>query len=97
MVEVASPAPFTTSDGSEDIRAAELNFLKERFSAEHGSVVVIHGRRGVGKARLADELIKHATHQPKSAVLEGRTPQAGGGSEERRVGKECRSRWSPYH
>src|SRR5215467_7749419 len=22
---------------------------------------------------------------------------AGGGSEERRVGKECRSRWSPYH
>ena len=21
----------------------------------------------------------------------------GGGSEERRVGKECRSRWSPYH
>ena len=22
---------------------------------------------------------------------------SGGGSEERRVGKECRSRWSPYH
>ena len=22
---------------------------------------------------------------------------AGGRSEERRVGKECRSRWSPYH
>ena len=22
---------------------------------------------------------------------------ARGGSEERRVGKECRSRWSPYH
>ena len=22
---------------------------------------------------------------------------AGAGSEERRVGKECRSRWSPYH
>src|SRR3989454_10993277 len=27
---------------------------------------------------------------PLRAVLEGR-------SEERRVGKECRSRWSPYH
>src|SRR2546422_10423059 len=24
-------------------------------------------------------------------------PQAAGRSEERRVGKECRSRWSPYH
>ena len=23
--------------------------------------------------------------------------QLGGRSEERRVGKECRSRWSPYH
>ena len=23
--------------------------------------------------------------------------QVGGRSEERRVGKECRSRWSPYH
>ena len=24
-------------------------------------------------------------------------PNAGDRSEERRVGKECRSRWSPYH
>ena len=24
-------------------------------------------------------------------------PFVGGRSEERRVGKECRSRWSPYH
>ena len=24
-------------------------------------------------------------------------PQCGVRSEERRVGKECRSRWSPYH
>jgi len=27
----------------------------------------------------------------------GITPRAGDRSEERRVGKECRSRWSPYH
>jgi transcriptional regulator with GAF, ATPase, and Fis domain len=79
MVEVASPAPRTTPE-ADDIRAAELAFLKERFSAEHGSVVVIHGRRGVGKARLSEELVKHASHQPKTAVLEGRTPQAAGGS-----------------
>ena len=35
----------------------------------------------------------------KSAKAEGSltaTP-TGGRSEERRVGKECRSRWSPYH
>src|SRR2546422_6238586 len=29
----------------------------------------------------------------QAAVLEGTTSR----SEERRVGKECRSRWSPYH
>ena len=27
----------------------------------------------------------------------GRYLQSSGRSEERRVGKECRSRWSPYH
>src|SRR2546429_9726125 len=27
----------------------------------------------------------------------GTTPSYGARSEERRVGKECRSRWSPYH
>ena len=27
----------------------------------------------------------------------GLTTAVGGRSEERRVGKECRSRWSPYH
>src|SRR2546422_8572934 len=32
------------------------------------------------------------------AVTDPFTAAAGGGrSEERRVGKECRSRWSPYH
>ena len=35
------------------------------------------------------------------ALLDGRTmrenEEEGYRSEERRVGKECRSRWSPYH
>ena len=29
--------------------------------------------------------------------IEGRNPVIEARSEERRVGKECRSRWSPYH
>ena len=45
------------------------------------------------------ESIKQALteHLPKGgkALLFG--SQARGRSEERRVGKECRSRWSPYH
>ena len=31
------------------------------------------------------------------SALGGSRFQIGGRSEERRVGKECRSRWSPYH
>ena len=31
------------------------------------------------------------------AELATAIPETGGRSEERRVGKECRSRWSPYH
>ena len=30
-------------------------------------------------------------------VMEGTPAEDAGRSEERRVGKECRSRWSPYH
>src|SRR2546430_17134715 len=34
----------------------------------------------------------------RAAILHGvSTPLAFARSEERRVGKECRSRWSPYH
>src|SRR5262249_59138498 len=41
------------------------------------------------KTRLAD--LSHAIILSTGAV------SAAGRSEERRVGKECRSRWSPYH
>ena len=34
---------------------------------------------------------------PPSQVLNATVKHLPGISEERRVGKECRSRWSPYH
>ena len=37
-----------------------------------------------------DHVVSFAGMQPAAPVAEA-------GSEERRVGKECRSRWSPYH
>src|SRR5476651_2776554 len=42
-------------------------------------------------AGMTDEV----TPNRNSAVPQGRSPTSR--SEERRVGKECRSRWSPYH
>src|SRR3712207_8088407 len=37
------------------------------------------------------------THKEHHAALRNRIHRPPGRSEERRVGKECRSRWSPYH
>ena len=37
---------------------------------------------------LRKEMTKHESPQKRGVLLR---------SEERRVGKECRSRWSPYH
>jgi len=50
-----------------------------------------------------DLLVSHVQVLPIDIPIDGRTLRIGGvggvmtRSEERRVGKECRSRWSPYH
>ena len=59
-----------------------------------------------GDVRVMAEAFKKAIEAGRSAYLSGmgRTLERGASasspltrSEERRVGKECRSRWSPYH
>ena len=44
-----------------------------------------------GKTTLVDQLLKQSGTFRENENVDER------GSEERRVGKECRSRWSPYH
>ena len=51
------------------------------FEVQPGEILGIVGESGSGKSTIA-RLI---------------TRQVDARSEERRVGKECRSRWSPYH
>ena len=42
--------------------------------------------------------LAHPRHLPPKQTEKDKSPFCGKGrSEERRVGKECRSRWSPYH
>ena len=54
------------------------------FVAYKGDAVGVIGRNGSGKSTLL-------------RAIAGLLPAEQGRSEERRVGKECRSRWSPYH
>src|SRR2546426_4479775 len=70
-------------DWSSDVCSSDLEGGTLRVEAEvaHGKLVVSVADTGVGFGRAA-------------------TVGTGTGlnrSEERRVGKECRSRWSPYH
>src|SRR5258706_1328892 len=54
-------------------------------------------QHGFGNTRLAD-IAKAAKVPPGNLYYYFKTKEEiGERSEERRVGKECRSRWSPYH
>ncbi len=71
-----------TAPGAEKLalgpRNVELTRLREWFEAEQGSVVLLHGRRGVGKVRLVDELVADVTARSGTVVLEARVPELGG-------------------
>ena len=60
------------------------DFLQQKGESRYSRVIELHPTRG----RIVDR------HNEPLAIS---TPVESVRSEERRVGKECRSRWSPYH
>ena len=56
---------------------------------------IFSGFLGAGKTTLIKKLLKEALSGEKVVLIENEFGEIR--SEERRVGKECRSRWSPYH
>src|ERR1035441_2361548 len=65
---------------------------KYKLAATCRGMAAVHRSRLYGLCRAAAANLKHnaKTAHPDWKTCESR-------SEERRVGKECRSRWSPYH
>src|SRR5256885_9572469 len=64
--------------------------------------VVVHLHRGRENDRRASEIraigeVEILRRAERATASEGLVESAHLRSEERRVGKECRSRWSPYH
>src|SRR3712207_3760275 len=64
-----------------------------------GDDVHLQSRNGRPMNRYFPEVVEQVLALPKKRlVLDGEmVVTVDGRSEERRVGKECRSRWSPYH
>src|SRR5256885_11939564 len=56
-----------------------------------------HGPHRVSEPRLVAESHEARRGHPRASACHPGRATPGARSEERRVGKECRSRWSPYH
>src|SRR5256886_15552116 len=93
--------PYTTLFRSHGPERAYVRRGTDRTEAEGITGVVVRGR--LDPADLQDgRLADHAdAGQRDRLLLRSGIPSSGPlghvRSEERRVGKECRSRWSPYH
>ena len=68
--------------------------LREGMSVKQGTVVV---EIEPYAANLQEQLDRQVQDLDSKLVTAQAKAEAYGRSEERRVGKECRSRWSPYH
>ena len=106
----ASNNGFATSDprvGADSIWAGGVDTVNTNFNkagpADHGSVFDFSfGSLGAGQSRIFNiyygSAANEAEARSKVAALNANVFSLGQPrSEERRVGKECRSRWSPYH
>src|SRR3712207_9141244 len=87
--------PYTTLFRSGH-RVALCNVSGEFYAIED---VCTHDAGPLDQGELIGSQIKCPRHGAKFDVTTGKalTLPAVKRSEERRVGKECRSRWSPYH
>src|SRR2546421_8982010 len=77
-------------DWSSDVCSSDL---VPEFSKQKMRDVIAAMRKNIGKAFAAGVKVAFGT----DAAVYPHGLNAGERSEERRVGKECRSRWSPYH
>src|SRR5256885_2733157 len=82
----------------ENLLALQKSGLRLESSIEGDAIVApvhaVGSPRGVGPFALVLVCVKV---QHTESALAGLDAELAPRSEERRVGKECRSRWSPYH
>src|SRR3989475_5505834 len=81
--------------------ALALDVLQMLLAAHVGHVLAEHHDASIPPHPLLQAGVEQVDHRggiaPELRVVFRVELLGGGRSEERRVGKECRSRWSPYH
>src|SRR2546430_3046380 len=91
---------FQAEDGIRDLTVTGVQTCALPISYLWATEDTIYGRFGYGLASYSIEVDlpreRSAFYAPAEPFGQARLVPLGR-SEERRVGKECRSRWSPYH
>ena len=85
---------FTRTEG---IDPRKLRELRELVWVGQAYNLLLAGGSGTGKTYIAAGLVHEAVRAGYRAYMVTLEDLLTCRSEERRVGKECRSRWSPYH
>src|SRR3712207_656236 len=85
-----NPGHFASSLGVVELTVA-LHYV---FEAPHDRIVWDVGHQAYGHKILTGRREQFCTNRKLHGIRPFPSPVR---SEERRVGKECRSRWSPYH
>ena len=89
-------AKLNSSAGKTTEISAELaEYLKDIFQLAKDSAGAFDPT--IGKLIRLWDITGENPHVPEQTELDDLLKDVGYRSEERRVGKECRSRWSPYH
>src|ERR1043165_462181 len=108
--EGGQTGPFAETAASGDILvlavkgSAAKNALQQIGAETLGNKIIIDTTNPIADAPPVDGVLQFFTgpneslmEQLQAAFPQARFVKAFNRSEERRVGKECRSRWSPYH
>src|ERR1051325_10807149 len=98
LVELAEEE-YLPAGHSASWRGISVAHIVNRAIDEQLGIILFHAHPGDGTTRFSGD--DEDTARRYLALFRQRIPKQPHGSiirsEERRVGKECRSRWSPYH
>ena len=93
--QIKKKSTFIDMTAMSDVTVLLLTFFMLTSTFVKKEPVQVTTPASVSEIKIPETNVLQILVDPEGKIFEPR--QAAGRSEERRVGKECRSRWSPYH